>query len=61
MYLIVYKCNDNGEAEACFVESNFEKAIEYIKTAKPPTGFEKRDGYFFLEDCNPDYDSHSTY
>lgn len=49
-YLIVYKCIDNGEEEACFFEQSFVNASNYIAYAAPPPGFEHREGYYFIED-----------
>lgn len=48
-YLVVYKCTDDGEVEACFFEYDHQVALNYIATAQPPEGFEHRPGYYFIE------------
>lgn len=48
-FTVVYHCTDTNEEEACFFEEDFNKAKNYIDSAKPPNGFEDRPGYYFIE------------
>lgn len=49
MYLVVYRCTDDGEEESCFLEECVTKASVYCAMASPPVGYENRPGYYFLE------------
>lgn len=55
-FLIVYKCTDNDEEEACFIVLDKTDGEKYITSALPPKGYEDRPGYYFIEDCEyPNY------
>lgn len=50
-FLIVYKCVDTGEEEACFFEEDIDVARDFIENATiRPDGFEDREGYYFMEE-----------
>ena len=51
MKLIVYRCYDDLEEEACFTVVDADSAKYYLDTNPgAPHGFEHRDGYYFFED-----------
>lgn len=51
MFLIVYRCFDNKEEEACFLVNSAEEAKDYLdKNPNAPYGFEHRKGYYFFEE-----------
>ena len=48
--LVVYRCYDNQEEEACFLLENAESAKEFLDTnPSAPDGYEDRAGYYFFE------------
>ena len=50
MYLVVYRCYDNQEEEACFLVNDVKEAKAFLDRApKPPEGYEDRAGYYFFE------------
>jgi hypothetical protein len=50
MYLIVYRCYDNKEEEACFSVYDADVAKEFLDcNPAAPDGFEDRPGYYFYE------------
>ena len=50
MQLIVYRCYDDKEEEACFLVTDEAAAKDYLDgNPPPPEGFEHRDGYYFFE------------
>lgn len=51
MYLIVYRCIDIPEDEACFLLETEDEAKAYVRDTKtPPEGYENRPGYYFYEE-----------
>ena len=50
-YLIVYRCYDNQEEEACFLVRDMEAAKRFLDSQPfSPDGFEDREGYYFFEE-----------
>ena len=53
MFLIVYRCYDNREEEACFLVHSEQEAKNYLdRNPDPPYGFGHRKGYYFFERHN---------
>lgn len=51
MTLIVYRCYDTKEEEACFLVADADAAKAYLDTnPPPPEGFGHRAGYYFFEE-----------
>lgn len=50
MQLIVYRCYDDKEEEACFLVTDEAAAKDYLDgNPPPPEGFAHRPGYYFFE------------
>lgn len=50
-YLIVYKCTDDGEEEACFlIDCYKDQAAHYCAELPKPQGFEDRPGYYSFKE-----------
>ena len=48
--LVVYRCYDDCEEEACFLVATAEEAKSFMdENPSPPDGFEDRPGYYFFE------------
>jgi hypothetical protein len=48
--LVVYRCFDDQEEEACFLVNSNEEAKDFLDgNPSPPDGFLDREGYYFFE------------